>query len=99
MSPLNILKIESYLPQPGGRKTAVKTQSFVDIILFIVLDLLKVSTKLDNMDIQTDVSSQFDFNTVNLTIQSDISSNITNICSKNTIYDHGKVVWLQNFQD
>ena len=36
-------------------------------------------TKLDNIDIQTDVSSQFGFKTVNLTMQSEISSNITNI--------------------
>ena len=43
------------------------------------------------MDIQIDVSSQFDFNTVNLTKQSDISSNITNICSKNTTSDLGKL--------
>ena len=56
-------------------------------------------TKLDNMDIQTEVLSQFGFNTVNFTIQSDISSNITNICTKNTTSERGKVVWLQNFQD
>ena len=56
-------------------------------------------TKLDNMDIQTEVYSQFGFNTVNFTIQSDISINITNICTKNTTSEHGKIVWLQNFQD
>ena len=55
--------------------------------------------KLDNMDIQTEVSSQFGLNTVNFTIQSDNSSNITNICTKNTTSERGKVVWLQNFQD
>ena len=32
-------------------------------------------TKLDKTDIQTEVSSQFGFKMVNLTIQSDISSN------------------------
>ena len=36
-------------------------------------------TKFDNMDIQTAISSQFGFNTVNFTKQRDISSNITNI--------------------
>ena len=51
--------------------------------------------KFDNMDIQTEVSSQFGSNTVNFTIQSDISSNIANICPS----EHGKVVWLQNFQE
>ena len=51
------------------------------------------------MDIQTEVSSQFGFNTVNFTTQSDISSNITNICTKNTTSERGKFVWLQNFQD
>ena len=56
-------------------------------------------TKLDNMDIQTEVSSQFGFDTVNVTIQSDFSSKITNICTKNTTSERGKVVWLQNFQD
>ena len=40
--------------------------------------------KRDNMDIQTEVSSQFDSNLATLTIQSDIGSNITNICTKNT---------------
>ena len=53
-------------------------------------------TKLDIMDIQTEVSSQFDFNLANLTIQSDISSNITNICTKNTTSERGKVVWLKS---
>ena len=36
-------------------------------------------TKPDIIDIQTDVSSQFGFKMVNLTMQSDISSKITNI--------------------
>ena len=36
-------------------------------------------TKLDNFDFQTDVSSQFGFKRVNLTIQTDISSELTNI--------------------
>ena len=49
-------------------------------------------TKTDKIDIRTDVSSQFAFITVNLTIQSDISSKITNICSKNTTSDRGNVV-------
>ena len=41
-------------------------------------------TKHDNIDIQTEISSQFGFKTVNLTIQSDISGTITKICTKNT---------------
>ena len=36
-------------------------------------------TKVDNIDIQTDVSSQFGLKTVYLKMQSDISSNIANI--------------------
>ena len=36
-------------------------------------------TKPDSIDIQTEVSSEFGFKMVNLTIQSDISSKITNI--------------------
>ena len=51
------------------------------------------------MDIQTEVSSKFGFNTVIFTIQKDISSNITNICTKNTTSERGKLVWLQNFPD
>ena len=35
-------------------------------------------TKLDIIDIQTEVSSQFGFEKNNLTIQSDISSKLTN---------------------
>ena len=35
--------------------------------------------KLDNIDIQTDVFSQFGFKPVNLTMQSDISSDVTKI--------------------
>ena len=42
--------------------------------------------KLDNIDIQNEISSQFGFEMVNLTIQSDISSNITNICTKNKFW-------------
>ena len=38
--------------------------------------------KIDNMDIQTEVSSQFSFDPVNSTMQIDISSNISNICTK-----------------
>ena len=56
-------------------------------------------TKRDNMDIQTEVSSQFGFCTVNLTIQSDISSNKKNNCTKNTTPERGKIVWLHNFQE
>ena len=51
------------------------------------------------MVIQTEFSSQFDFKTVNLTIQSDISIGITNICPENTISERGKFVWLQDFQE
>ena len=39
-------------------------------------------TKLDNLDIQTEVSSQFGFIAVKLTVQSDISTNVTNFCTK-----------------
>ena len=56
-------------------------------------------TKLDNIDIQTEVSSQFGFKKVNLTMQRDISSKITNIWTKNTTSDSGNVVWLQNFHE
>ena len=55
-------------------------------------------TKLDIMDIQTEVSSQLDSNLANLTIQSDISSKITNICTKNTTSERCKVVWLKSFR-
>ena len=48
--------------------------------------------KIDNMGIQTEVSSQFDFDPVNSTMQIDISSHISNICTKNTCFDDGKVV-------
>ena len=54
--------------------------------------------KRDNMDIQTEVSPQFDSNLATLTILSDIGSNITNICTKNTTSERGKVVWLKNFR-
>ena len=50
--------------------------------------------KRDNMNIQTEVSSQFDSNLATLTKESDIGSNIT----KNTTSERGKVVWLKNFQ-
>ena len=49
-------------------------------------------TKLDSIDIQTKVSSQFGFSTVDLTIQSDISGNITTICTKNTTSERGNVI-------
>ena len=32
-------------------------------------------------------------------MQSYISSNITNIRTKNTAFDRGNVVWLQNFHE
>ena len=38
--------------------------------------------KIDNMDIEMEVSSQIGFNKFNLIKQGDISSNITNICTK-----------------
>ena len=43
MFPLNILKINYLLPQRDDPSTTMKNLSFVDIILFIVLDLIKGS--------------------------------------------------------
>ena len=42
---LNILKTNYLLPQPDRPTTTMKTLSFVEIFLFIVLDLVEASQK------------------------------------------------------
>ena len=67
---LNFIILEkiSLLPQPDCSTTSLKTLS-LPIKIFDSLCFRKLyPTKIKNVDIQTEVSSQFGFNTINSTI-------------------------------
>ena len=93
------MKIKSFFADSEGPTIAMKTLVEVSITLFMSSALVIKPTKPDEIENQTEVSSQNNLVKESLRMQKVSKIRITITCATKTTSDLGKVTLLQIFHD